>query len=646
VVLDETDISHQAAVDPLFMSRFRPHIRSRVSPLVALALLALAAPADAAHSPEHVLPAFGVGALRAETLADYPLGLADLQRMGQTRLGLYRPRFREDQVLVDGSFSDWSRLDNLARAAALDGVALQPVLINMPGEIYTPPKTDAERARFAAFAGAAVQRYGPSGSFWSGCDCPKLPAMVWEVWNEPNITPFWDFPNPAEYGALLKDTAAALRAADPSVRVLFGGLAYPSTLTATRLEPNAFLRDVIAAVGAEHFDALALHNYRPNPERAVNTLIADTVATLKTYAGATADGAPAKQVWLNEFGRPTVPDDPVTPEDEQASSEEAQRVWLESFLDLLLPHRADWNLGPVMWYSLRDGPAATASSERLGLRRTTLEDTDGGPKPSWDTYTARSVSADELYLPGLYDLTVSRTGAGGGTVTSSPGGIDCGTACSGSYAAGAVVTLSAIPGSGSSFTGWSGDCSGTDTCTLTMSQARGVSAGFEPVPPTPPLSAPVRASPARTTNALAPEGTGEVDSVAPAIGRLALSPVAFHAARSGTALAAATGTRLSLALSEAATVTFRIARAAPGRKVAGHCRRPTAHNSDRRRCTRWILLRGSIVRKLTEGPSALRYRGRLAGRTLAAGRYRLLVRARDAAGNLSTRRWVTFVVLA
>jgi hypothetical protein len=631
------------------MPRSRPHLRARVSVLLALALTTLtgaAARAEAAYGAEQVLPAFGVGALRAEFFADFPLGLADLERMGDARLGLYRARFREDQVLVDGSFSDWSRLDNLARQAALNGVALQPVLINLPGEVYTPPKTDAERAQFAAFAAAAVQRYGPSGSFWAGCDCPKLPAIVWEVWNEPNITPFWDSPSPAEYGALLTETAAALRAADPTVRVLFGGLAYPSTLTATRLEPNAFLRDVIAAVGAEHFDALALHNYRPNPDRAVDTLIAGTVATLKTYAGATADGAPRKQVWLNEFGRPTVPDDPDTPEDEVATSEDAQRVWLESFLELLLPHRADWNLGAVMWYSLRDAPVATASFERMGLRRTTAADADGGPKPSWDAYIARTALAELLYLPGLYDLSVARTGSGTGTVTSAATGIDCGATCSGTYAAGATVTLTAAPDSGSSFTGWSGDCSGTDTCTLTMGDAQSVTAefGLVPAPPAPP--APVTASPASTTGPSPTADIPPVDSVAPAIGRLALSPVAFHAARSGPALASTIGTRLSMVLSEAATVTLRVARPAAGRRVAGACRRPTRLTSGRPRCIRWLSLRGRIVRSLSAGSHALRYRGRLAGRTLRPGRYRLLVRARDSAGNLSAQRSVSFVVLA
>jgi hypothetical protein len=611
-------------------------LSSRFSVLGIVVLSALAgsaAPAGASHTPEHVVPAFGVGALRAEFLADYPLGVGDLERMGQARIGLYRARFREDQVLVDGSYSNWSRLDNLAREAALNGVALQPVLINMPLEVYTPPKTDTERIRFGEFAAAAVGRYGPDGSFWPECGCPKLPAAVWEVWNEPNLAPFWDFPDPAEYGALLEETGSAIRAADPGARVLFGGLAYPTTLSAKKLEPNAFLRDVIVEVGAERFDALALHNYRPNPERAVTTLIARTVETLKTYAGTTSDGAPRKQVWVNEFGRPTLPDDPTTPEDEQATSEEDQRLWLDTFLNLLLPRRSDWNLGPVMWYSLRDGPDADASWLRQGLRRTSAEDSDAGPKPSWDTYTARSAPAELLYLPGLYDLSVERTGSGAGTVTSSPTGIDCGTVCSGTYAAGSVVTLTASPASESSFAGWGGDCSGTGACTLTMSAARSVHAEFEAVSESTPTPTPTPTPAAvSTTTDTTPtwefgsNGASLTDSIAPAITRLGLSPAAFHAAPSGPALAAAIGTRVSMTLSEPATVTFRVVRLT--------------------RSTRWTLLRGRIVRALPAGPNGLRYRGRIAGRTLRPGRYRLLVRARDTAGNLSSQRRTAFVVLS
>jgi hypothetical protein len=58
-------------------------------------------------------------------------------------------------------------------------------------------------------------------------------------------------------------------------------------------------------------------------------------------------------------------------------------------------------------------------------------------------------------------LTVAKTGAGSGMVTSVPGGIECGADCSEGYAPGTQVTISASRGAGCTFDGWQGDCSGT-----------------------------------------------------------------------------------------------------------------------------------------------------------------------------------------
>jgi len=75
-------------------------------------------------------------------------------------------------------------------------------------------------------------------------------------------------------------------------------------------------------------------------------------------------------------------------------------------------------------------------------------------------------------------LTVSKTGAGSGTVTSNPAGISCGATCSAAFAIGTMVTLTAAPAAGSTFSGWSGSCTGTGACTVTMSAARAVTANF------------------------------------------------------------------------------------------------------------------------------------------------------------------------
>ena len=76
----------------------------------------------------------------------------------------------------------------------------------------------------------------------------------------------------------------------------------------------------------------------------------------------------------------------------------------------------------------------------------------------------------------LYTLDVTVTG--GGTVTSTPGGISCPPDCTEEYADGTSVQLASTPNAGFQFTGWSGACTGTGACTLAMTQDRSVTATF------------------------------------------------------------------------------------------------------------------------------------------------------------------------
>ena len=79
-------------------------------------------------------------------------------------------------------------------------------------------------------------------------------------------------------------------------------------------------------------------------------------------------------------------------------------------------------------------------------------------------------------------LNVAKAGSGSGSVTSVPAGIACGATCSASAASGTVVTLTATPDSGSTFAGWTGACSGTGACVLTLGATTSVTATFTAAP--------------------------------------------------------------------------------------------------------------------------------------------------------------------
>jgi hypothetical protein len=101
-----------------------------------------------------------------------------------------------------------------------------------------------------------------------------------------------------------------------------------------------------------------------------------------------------------------------------------------------------------------------------------------GTAPCAVTVTAATAVTATFALQS-FTLTVTNAGTGSGTVASVPGGISCGAACSTVYNFGTIVTLTASPAAGSTFTGWGGACSGSiGICPVTMIAARSVTANF------------------------------------------------------------------------------------------------------------------------------------------------------------------------
>jgi alpha-tubulin suppressor-like RCC1 family protein len=127
----------------------------------------------------------------------------------------------------------------------------------------------------------------------------------------------------------------------------------------------------------------------------------------------------------------------------------------------------------VTWTSSNTAVAtidATGRATGVGAGTTTITATDGSGASASTTLT----------VVGEANLTVFRTGAGTGTVTSNPPGINCGTDCSETYASGTVVTLTASAAGDSTFAGWSGcDTVSGATCTVTVDSGRTATAAFD-----------------------------------------------------------------------------------------------------------------------------------------------------------------------
>jgi hypothetical protein len=91
-----------------------------------------------------------------------------------------------------------------------------------------------------------------------------------------------------------------------------------------------------------------------------------------------------------------------------------------------------------------------------------------------------NLTTTAVFLPVQHQLSVSLLGTGTGQV-SDGGAILCGEGqarCSSNYDQGTVVTLTASAAPGNTFTGWSGDCSGTGSCVVALDAARSVGATF------------------------------------------------------------------------------------------------------------------------------------------------------------------------
>ena len=135
------------------------------------------------------------------------------------------------------------------------------------------------------------------------------------------------------------------------------------------------------------------------------------------------------------------------------------------------------------------------------------------------------------------------------------------------------------------------------------------------------------------TTAIAPPPapTQAVDVIA----NLKITPSTITAARKGPTVTAARRSRpgaiVSYTDTQPARTTFTVQRPERGRVHGGKCLRPSRRNRNGKRCTRYLGI-GSFTHTDTAGANKLRFTGRIRGRRLAVGSYRLRAVPQNAAG--------------
>ncbi len=181
-------------------------------------------------------------------------------RVRSTRYG-YLSWARVEPTNTSADNYHWEIYDELMADYGERDLNVIIIIADIPswaGEPRSGPFNDDARDDFAQFVGAVVNRYSR----------PPYNIKYWELFNEPDGTQplygatinTWGYYG-GKYALMLKEVYPAIKAADPSARVVMGGLAYDSFVAGGGNFYQRFINDVIENGGADYFDILNFHYY-------------------------------------------------------------------------------------------------------------------------------------------------------------------------------------------------------------------------------------------------------------------------------------------------------------------------------------------------------------------------------------------------
>ncbi|NTW01261.1 MAG: cellulase family glycosylhydrolase [Oscillochloris sp.] len=292
-----------------------------------------------------------------------------------------------------GAQYDWTSLSsfNLSLNKSRD-LGLNPVVVIRGTPLWAAVTgsncaavKDEYLTDYANFLAALVSRY-------------RDQVIYWELGNEPDVDPSlvasnapygcWGAINDTyyggeRYGRMLRAVVPAMRAANPAVKIVFGGLllSSPNTTTSELGKPELFLEGALRAGAADYFDILAYHSYpaylQANydhdlyVENTWTSLGGWTLGKAAYLRAVMARYGVSKPLWLNETG--------LVCKLLNGSCTQVTSAFFDTQADhlvRLMSRAAASNIQQVSWFTL-DGP---------GWRYGGLLDANQNPRPAYTAY--------------------------------------------------------------------------------------------------------------------------------------------------------------------------------------------------------------------------------------------------------------------
>jgi polysaccharide biosynthesis protein PslG len=363
----------------------RARVLNRRRGLLAVMSAALALGCIAGIAEATAPPGF-VGMVSEDTFAGRPsYQSAQLTAMRAAGVTLLRQTFDWSVIERRRGVYNFSLYDPLVAAAARHGIQIMPDLFNPPSFLSGRPRGSHLRGTYpprsnnslAAFARAAVRRYGPNGIFWATHrSVPALPIRIWQVWNEPNLPVFWlPKPSASQYAAMLAAAGHAIHAVDPSAEVVSAGI--PQSKLGVEL--FTYLRALLAAGAAKSMDTLGVNAYSHTASGMI-ALLKQVRSTLN------AGGAANIAIRVTEFGWSD-----GGPGSSFTLTPTGQATQIAAAIRGFALERSALDLRGFVYYAWRDAKPYPGIGDFWGLH-TGLLHLDGKPKPALESFSAASKS--------------------------------------------------------------------------------------------------------------------------------------------------------------------------------------------------------------------------------------------------------------